>query len=59
MKSEIIELRNELGWMEPEIKNMARLIYAVMECLNEIDSLRGTVNYQGQRLAEIERKKHD
>ena len=45
MKSEIIELRDELGFMEPKTENMARLIYAVMECLNEIDALRETVNY--------------
>ena len=44
MKSELMELRDEIGWLEPKPENMGKLINAVMECLTEIDSLRAQVD---------------
>ena len=39
-KSEILEMRDELGFMEPTLENMGRLISIVMDLCNEVDCLR-------------------
>jgi len=44
MKSELMELRDELGFMANIPENMGRLTGAIMECLTEIDSLRAQID---------------
>ena len=44
MKSELLELRDELGWANGNDEKINKLVGAVMDCLTEIDSLRLQVN---------------
>ena len=44
MKSELLELRDELGWVNGNDEKVSKLISAVMDCLTEIDSLRCQVD---------------
>jgi len=57
-KSELLEMRDELGFMScaPECENIRQIVRCVMECLNEIDSLRAHVDNLGEIIHRMEQE---